>query len=278
MTEETPKPWLSSVAPDRPVEERAELWFQKWLYWFGRQFGTTPIYRHPVLPTAAFLSEVNDSIGRGQVEDLVAHLCELMMVDADLVKVEIFDGADGKKAGKKRTVGHFRMRDGQAIIALDRSEFSNPQTLTAIAVHELCHLRLLGEGRLRRSNPDGERLTDLLTVYFGFGIFTTNAAMSFARAHPGWRIVSRGALDDRTLNAARNEGYSRLGYLTTAEFGYALACYCWLRREETVPAWASYVNPGPYVYLEQGLAYLKRASRTGELPPRVVPRRHQPDG
>jgi len=158
------------------------------------------------------------------------------------------------------------MKDGKAVVALDRSDFYDRQILTAVVAHELCHVRLLGEGRIRRGNPDNERLTDLLTVYFGFGIFSTNAAMNFARAERGWRIVPRGLLDDRALNGSRNEGYGRLGYLRTAEFGYALACYCWLRREETVPAWARYVNPGPYACLEQGLAYLKRASRTGELP------------
>lgn len=273
MTEGASKPWLPSATSDCPVDRQKETWFKVWLYTFGREFGTEVIYRDPILPTAEFLADVNDSLSPGQVEELITHLCGLMMVDPGLVKMELFDGSAEKeeaaKYGRERTVGHFRMKDGQAIIALDQSEFSDPVILTAIAVHELCHLRLQGEGRIPRGAPDGERLTDLLTVYFGFGIFTTNAAMSFARANRGWTIVSRGQLDDRALNGAtRNEGYRRLGYLRSTEFGYALACYCWLRREEAVPAWARYVNPGPYVYLEQGLNYLKRVSRTGGLPPR----------
>lgn len=271
MTEDTSKPWLPSATSDCPVGQPEEIWFRSSLYWFGRQFGTDVFYRDPILPTAGFLSDVNDSMSPDQVEELIAHLCGLMMVDPGLVKVELFDGSAERKeaarSGRKRTVGHFRVKDGQAIIALDQSEFSDPVVLTAIAVHELCHLRLQGEGRVRQDATDGERLTDLLTVYFGFGIFTTNAAMKFARANRNWTIISRGLLDDRALNAARNDGYSRLGYLRSAEFGYALACYCWLRREEGVPAWARYVNPGPYVYLEQGLAYLRRTSRPGELPP-----------
>lgn len=272
MTEGTPKPWLPSAVSACPVDQGKELWFKASLYTFGRQFGTEVFYRDPILPTAGFLSDVGDSMSPGQVEELIAHLCGLMMVDPGLVKVELFDGSAEKKeaaiSGRKRTVGHFRVKDGQAIIALDQSEFSDPVILTAIAVHELCHLRLQGEGRVPRGAPDGERLTDLLTVYFGFGIFTTNAAVDFARANRGFTIISRGLLDDRALNAARhNDGYRRLGYLTSAEFGYALACYCWLRREEEVPAWARNVNPGPYVFLEQGLAYLKRVSRTGQLPP-----------
>ena len=57
------------------------------------------------------------------------------------------------------------------------------------------------------------------------------------------------------LNAARNDGYSRLGYLTEQEFGYALACYCQMRGE-TNPPWRRELDPGPRNYLEQGLAYL----------------------
>jgi hypothetical protein len=271
MTEEESKPWLPAAASDGPVDRKTATWFKASMYWFGRVFGTEVFYRDPILPTAGFLADVNDSVSRDQVENLVAHLCGLMKVDPGLVKVELFDGSAEKKeaalTGRKRTVGHFRVKDGQAIIALDQSEFSDPVILTAIAVHELCHMRL--QGHVPRDAADGERLTDLLTVYFGFGIFTTNAAMSFARAGRGWTIISRGELDDRALNAAsRLEGYGRLGYLKSREFGYALACYSWLRREETVPGWARYVNPGPYVYLEQTLAYFKRASRTGELPPR----------
>jgi hypothetical protein len=78
-------------------------------------------------------------------------------------------------------------------------------------------------------------------VYFGFGIVSTNAAMRFARAGRNW------------------------GYLSSTEWGYALACYSWLRHEKE-PGWARYLDPGPRVYLEQGLAYLSRTNADGELP------------
>ena len=118
----------------------------------------------------------------------------------------------------------------------------------------MCHLCLRGEGRIRGDPPDEERLTDLLTVFFGFGSFTTNAAMRFARNNRGYVVVSRGELDDRDLNAADHyEGYRSLGYLSPREFGYALACYCWIRAETEPPAWTRHVDPGPRVHLEQGL-------------------------
>jgi hypothetical protein len=90
-------------------------------------------------------------------------------------------------------------------------------------------------------------------------------------------------MSERILNGARNDGYSRLGYLTEREYGYALACYCRLRGE-TDPSWATYLGPGPGTYLDQGLAYLARSRPSGGFPTlqarnmsiRIVPRLGSP--
>jgi hypothetical protein len=151
-----------------------------------------------------------------QAEKLLPRVCELMMVDPGSISLEPIDGD------------------------------ADPRVVTATVVHELC--RVLIHGRIGDDRGDGERLADLLSVYFGFGVFSTNAAMRSA-----------------TLTAARDKGYHRLGYLSSTEWGYALACYSWLRREKE-PGWARHLDPGPRVYLEQGLAYLSRTSADGELP------------
>jgi len=271
MTEDRPKPWLPSTTSDCPIDAKPQEWMESSIRWFLGQFGTSVIHRDPVLPTAGFLSGTGYSASAGEIEGLLAHLCELMLVDPGSFTLELYDGSAEEEvitaSGKSYAVGHFRMTDGRLVISLDQRETSDPRHLTAIAVHELCHLRLLGEGRIDSGRSDGERLTDLLTVYFGFGIFTTNAAMSFTRAERGFTVVSRGLLDDLSLNAARrNDSYHRLGYLSSAEFGYALACYCWVRGETEPPGWARYVNPGPRVHLEQGLAYLRRTTRRPARP------------
>jgi hypothetical protein len=270
MTDEEPVPWLGSAPTGCPVNWKKQFWFESSMYWIGQEFGTDVFYRAPALPTAGFFSAANYAASADGIESLVSYLCQLMVVDRDRVVLQLFDGsAEAKRnarQGGKRTVGHYRAKDGRALITLDESEASDPKILTAIAVHELCHVRLLGEDRISRTRPDGERLTDLLTVYFGFGIFSANAAMNFTRADRGWTIVPRDLRDDLALNAAgRHQGYRRLGYLSSEEFGYALACYCWLRREPA-PDWTRYLNPGPLIYLEQGLAYLTRIGAVGKLP------------
>jgi hypothetical protein len=230
------RPWLPSAASECPVELDKQRWIESSLRWFSDEFGTAVLSRDVVPPDVEFLTCMPGA--QPEIHQVVDRLCALMMVNPQSIVLELFDGEDSKK--DSRAFGHFLMRDGHAVIALDRGESSDLRMLTAIAVHELCHVLLLGEGRIDRDRQDGERLTDLLSVYFGFGIFSTNAAMRFARA-------------------------DRLGYLSSTEWGYALACHSWLRREKE-PGWARYLDPGPRVYMEQGLAYLSRTSADGELP------------
>jgi hypothetical protein len=249
------------------------MWIESSMRWFIDEFGRKVLQRDVILPTADLIPS-GYSATPGEIDAVVNRLCNLMLVGPSRIKIDLFDGSAQKqeaaRLGKSRTVGHFHMEDGQAIIGLDRSETSDPLLLTAIAVHELCHVRLLGEGRISAKRADQERLTDLLTVFFGFGIFSTNAALRFARARRGWSVLPQGDFDDLTLNAARrNDSYNRLGYLKSQEFGYAMACFCWLRHE-TDPSWATELNPGPLTYLKQGLAYLKRSSADGEFPTQRV--------
>jgi hypothetical protein len=238
------------------------------MQWFTEQFGSRQLRGDVVLPTARFLP-TDYSATRPEIEHLVVSACLRMQVDRRSIDLQLFDGSAEKRAGqsgKKRVVGHFHMANGRAVVSLDLAEAADPVLLLAIVAHELGHVRLLGEKRVTADRKDHERLTDLLTVFFGFGIFSTNAAMRFdRRASKAW-IVPNEDFDDRTLNAARsNDGYNRLGYLSSAEFGYALGCYAWLRREPN-PDWSRFVNPGPLTAMRQSLLFLRAAGQPGDLP------------
>jgi hypothetical protein len=112
--------------------------------------------------------------------------------------------------------------------------------LAATIAHEIGHVRLLGEGRVSPDRPDGEQLTDLTAVFFGFGVFSANAAFDYSRDSRGWRS-------------------STLGYLGERLLAFGLAC-CAFRRGEQAPAWATALDTNPRVYLKQGLRYLERRS------------------
>ena len=64
------------------------------------------------------------------------------------------------------------------------SQAADPMALVATIGHELGHERLAGEGRVA-GRADEEQLTDLLTVYFGLGVFNANAAFQYTSAGGG---------------------------------------------------------------------------------------------
>ncbi|SNS28913.1 hypothetical protein [Actinomadura mexicana] len=279
---ETPPPWSTAITAECPVGGAQQAWIETSITWFVREFGRDPAMRPIVLPWPDLRSAGYTGTPE-QINDVVTRTCELMEVDRSELIVELFGREDEDAAARegKRTVGHYYVENGRAVIGLDMTEASDAAYLTAVIAHELCHVRLLGEERITHGRKDHERLTDLLTVYFGFGVFSTNAAVRFDESTRGFSVQPLGDLDERTLNAARHDGYTRLGYLTEREFAYAMACYAWLRGE-TEPPWASHLDPGPRTLLRQGLAYLARAAaaggfptnRTGSLPVsvRVVPK------
>jgi hypothetical protein len=265
---EEPPPWMSAEHTGCPVGLAQQAWIETSMQWFVGQFGRDAALGKVVLPASGFIPTPY-SATLEQIFGMVTKAYEMMAVKVSGLDVVFTDPADrgaaARKSGEKRAVGHYYVRNGRPVIGLDTGEASDPAYLTAIIAHELCHVRLLGEGRITATRKDHERLTDLLTVYLGFGVFTSNAALSFGTTARGWSAQPVGYLDERTLNAAHNDGYSRLGYLTEQEFGYAMACHCWLRRE-TNPPWISHLDPGPRTFLKQGLTYLSRNAKAGDYP------------
>jgi hypothetical protein len=254
------------------VSTATQLWTESSLRWLVGEFGSRQLRQDVVLPGGRFIPPDYAATGP-QIERVVTLACLHMQVDRQMIDLRLFDGSEEKKAaartGRERAVGHFRVENGRFVVSLDLSEAADALQLLAIVAHELGHVRLLGEKRISSQRRDHERLTDLLSVFFGFGIFTTNAAMRFDRGARGFWIQPTEDYDDRTLNAAGNSGYQRLGYLSSGEFGYALGCYSWLRCESD-PAWARFVNPGPLAEMRKSLTYLKSVSKPGELPSQRV--------
>jgi hypothetical protein len=186
--EEAPKakPWLPDTTLECPVGRSVQEWIESSMSWCGREFGKDVLRRDIVRP-ADFLRPPAGAAAAEPIAALVSRVCALMQVSPAEIRVNLFDGSTARNkagtrgSGRKYAVGHFRMHDGQPVIDLDQSESADLAYLTAIIAHELCHVRLHGEGRVTADRPDSERLTDLLTVYFGLGIFTANAALRYTR-------------------------------------------------------------------------------------------------
>lgn len=77
----------------------------------------------------------------------------------------------------KEQHGRWSRGAGQNQIELSPTLAADPVALIAIYAHEVGHELLLGGDRISLTRrPDHEPLTDLITVFYGLGIFTANAA------------------------------------------------------------------------------------------------------
>lgn len=233
-----------------PVPSREQAWIEKMLLWCVDRLGDLPLRRPVVVPTDAFFPRAYRATEL-DVLRTVEQVRAFLGISADRVAVEV--AVDGELPGDlgdlpmfplRRAVvaGDYRQREGRGLIRIDPTQAGDRARLVAVAAHELCHELLLGRGGIPGADgEDHEPLTDLLTVYTGFGVFTANASFDFQAYNAGgWRT--------RTL-----------GYLNEAMFGYALACYAWMRGDTgpaPEPAWARFLDANPRGYLKQGTKFL----------------------
>jgi hypothetical protein len=229
------------------VAANEQQWIDDNLRWCVAEFGDAWLRSPVVLPTDQFFPGAYT----GSAEDLhraVRRVCGYLAVDPERIRVELHGEQVAERALRELTggsfawsgaAGHYRVTEGRTVISLEESLGRRPLALIATIAHELAHERLLGEERVDPDRPDQEPLTDLVTVYLGFGVFTANAALEFSGDHTGWSA-------------------SRLGYLTEPMYGYALARYAWLRAEPD-PSWARYLDTNPRTYLRRGLRFLRRS-------------------
>jgi hypothetical protein len=249
-----------------PVEDRERQWIEKMLAWCVEQFGREALEAEVLTPTPSFFpgryrGTPDDVLG---VIDLVrAHL----RIDSSEIAVSLYDGRPpvhpgsptrpgpavlpGSPArpgggpttgGAYQTVaGHYSVRDGVGIIAVGMDNAPDPRRVVAVAAHELCHHKLLYRGLASAAEGDHEPLTDLATVFFGLGIFTANAAFTFAQGSGGWRR-------------------QQLGYINQPMFGYALARTAWLRGDRD-PAWSRHLDTNPRGYFKRAMRYLEKLEK-----------------
>jgi len=238
--------WFS---PKCPVDAEAKEWLDNAFGWLVEEFGIEILRESEVvLPTEEYFPDVFDG-SRTAIRNMVDRVCGYMDFDPKLVAVDYYENDDvtrlhalaGSGETRSHAVGMYQMRpDGKYGISLDTSQVSEPQMLVATIAHELGHVILLGEDRLDTDYPDHEPMTDLVTVFYGLGVFNANSSFVFEQwtnsQYQGWRAGGS-------------------GYLSEEMYGYALALFAYLRGESK-PVWAGYLNTNVKSYLKSALKYL----------------------
>jgi hypothetical protein len=177
-------------------------------------------------------------------------LCEYMEIERDSIDLQVFPDEEEhlrrilpafKNSGTSCAGFFTRTEDrSRMIVAVKSSALKDPTKLVATLAHELGHAILIGGGLIDPKEEGMEPLTDLLTVFLGLGIFTSNAAGQFKQFDDGHR---------------QGWSTSSTGYLTEEAYGYALAVYA-NRRNEKKPDWEKYLSTNVKHYFKRSQAFL----------------------
>lgn len=254
---------MLGFSPKLPVSDQDRLWVNEGFRRLEKMLGRRRLLEATVvLPAAEHFPDPYDKTPEA-VEKLFCRVCSFMQVDRGSIDLEIFPDEteelvkmlpSWRGTGAKSAAGLYfhptekdgheeSFRDnGRAIVALKNTLLKDPLLLVATAAHELGHVILLGGGLLERSTSDHEPMTDLLTVYLGFGIFTANSARRFKQYQ-----------EERRIGWAMRT----LGYLPEEVYGYALAKFAAERGDEKAE-WAKHLSTNVRSYFNCSRAWLKK--------------------
>ena len=231
-------------APRERLPGGRRRWIRSSMNWLVAEFGRDVVLRPIVLPDELIPAGYDGSVAAA--EELCARVADRMDLSSGQCALSFGLIGDGVRRPAYRGVvkeqsGRWIRGAGGNEIQLAPALVADPVALVAIYAHEAGHELLLGGDRIPFARrPDHESLTDLLTVFYGLGIFTANAAYE-RRPRP---------------NGRGKQPLAR-GYLREAALSDALAYYALLRGERR-PDWDRHLDPPVRRGMRNQLAILHR--------------------
>ena len=217
-----------------PLTGEQRGWIDQRFGWLRNEFGEDRLRGVVVTPTDEYFPDrYTPSAECAQV--ILDRLCGYMGVDRERLDLQLYTSPSADDVAtafnpllqRGFALGAYQAEEGRIVIWLEQTRLDEPHAVVSTLAHELGHVHLLADGRCDPNTPDHEPLTDLLTVYFGLGIFAANNALREINWRSGnwsgWSV-------------------SRRGYLSISEYAYALAIFAHTRGERR-PRWAKHLRP-----------------------------------
>ena len=226
------------------LEEADRRWLESRWQWLIDVFGhsvvkgcTQVVPEDQYFPSMCSLmkgsvSNTSDAYWALREDVAKAHLsdtCRYMRLDESKIDLEFFvdEQLASTVSDSPGAVGvYVPTADGRFRVGLNMADMGDDTHVIATLAHELAHVHLLGHRHLTEQMRDHEFVTDLLTVFMGFGIICSNSALRDCNFIVAGEQFS-------ALNA--------LGYFDLPMYGYALAMFARSRNENS-PDWAYYLR------------------------------------
>ncbi len=231
------------------VTQTDKDWIEENLIWFIETFGLDLLQKSPfILPTPESFP-FNNLQDETQFQNLFERICAHWNINPNEIIVKFFDDIASKQwstwgyaENQKSAAGLFNQiystDEKRFKIQIAKSNLSNPELLINVISHELGHVKLLGKNLINRKDLDMEPLTDLSSIFFGFGIFMANTSITKIEY-----------------------GLAKTGYLQSQIISYTNALLCFItdkNAEEYIP----YLNQNTREIFWNDFNYLKNTNDT----------------
>jgi len=163
--------------------------------------------------------------------------------------LQVYDGEEPREDSKHAIAWFAGIEGNRCLFGLDVRQLDDPQILIAALCHEVAHAWRRRHGLEKADRDREEQLTDLTTVFLGFGIFNTNAADRFRQS--AW-VIGNMQYTQRDLRQA--------GYLPAEHMSFLLAAQIVARDLPTrrVKALVKLLEINQAEYLTRGVAHLSK--------------------
>ncbi len=241
--------WFNKNSKTYSVTDGDKEWIEKNLAWFIEIFGLDHLASTPfILPTKENFPYKNTEDEK-QFQSLFEQVCGYWSINPNEIIVKLFDDITTKQwstwkhgeisEGALGLFEHIYTTDEKRFkIEIARSNFSNAELLVNIISHELGHVKLIGKNLVKHNEPDMEPLTDLASIFFGFGIFMANTS-----------ITNDGTWINRT------------GYMRSQMIAYANALLCFIT-DRDCKEFEPYLNLNTKDFFRNDYGYLKDGNHT----------------
>jgi tetratricopeptide (TPR) repeat protein len=231
----------------RSVTDVDKEWIEKNIIWFIKSFGVDHLKQSPfILPTAESFPFTN-LLDEVQFQKLFQKICAHWSINPNEIIVKFFDDLKSKQwstwiynEGNASAAGLFNQiyttDEKRFKIQIAKSNLNIAELLINVISHELAHVKLLGNNLVSPHQFDMESLTDLASIYFGFGIFMANTSIT---TEQNWLV--------------------KTGYLQSQIISYTNALLCHIM-EKDCEVYAPYLNQNTRELFINDFNYLKNTN------------------
>lgn len=215
---------------ESPIGEQEQRWIEKTSsFVFSHFLRDDPLINGIYIPEPAKIPLVHADLTEANIHGVFRFIANSMRVDPDKINLVLredkklhvasspFGGALYLETGNV-TAGTYAEDSGvlgEHTVTLNVFPSDSMPRIIATLAHELAHYKLMSQSGFL---TDCEYTTDLLPVFYGYGLFLGNHACNY--------LVN---IDSQRL---RYE-YEASGYMTQAMFAYAMAVHAFFLQSET---------------------------------------------